>query len=42
MPNSVSRRMMGRVKVKATKRTKSHERRFPILSYGKKIARFKL
>jgi hypothetical protein len=42
MPNTISRRIIGRVKVKKSKRAKSYERRFPISSAGKKITRFKL
>ncbi len=42
MTNTIARRITGRVKVKESRRAKSHERRFPITSCGKKIARFKL
>jgi len=42
MPNTIARRIIGRVKVGKSKRAKSHERRFPITSFGKKIAKFKL
>jgi len=42
MANTISRRITGRVRVRASKRAKSHERRYPITNTGKRVSRFKL
>ncbi|MEK6827668.1 MAG: hypothetical protein AABX99_04260 [Nanoarchaeota archaeon] len=41
MPNSIARNVIKRVKVRESKRAKSHERRFPQSSYSKKITKLR-
>ena len=42
MPNRIANRITNRVKVRKSKRARSHERRLPQSTGTRKIARFKL